>query len=214
MGSHEASAGSIPRRSLACFHRSPRSPSSGLEVNDLEVKSRGASSAASGRASSKTDPAEGCRAARAGARPLETCAASSPDPTLRPVQCCSVLSYHLDSSASVMILENVMWRDGACVSDVSHRNATRLIYSHKTDSAYHASSSFKSRSSRGFSPFPSTFTPPLRRAAPSASPTQLLRLQCRRPEPLAEPGPEPPVGQVGASAAARSGARTGRRTRR
>jgi hypothetical protein len=64
------------------------------------------------------------------AQPLGTCAASGPDPTLWPAQCCSVLSCHLDSSVSVMILENVMWRNDAYVSDASHRNATHLIYSH------------------------------------------------------------------------------------
>jgi hypothetical protein len=46
---------------------------------------------------------------RSGARSLGTCAASGHDPTLRLAQCCSVLSCHLDSSVSVMILENVMW---------------------------------------------------------------------------------------------------------
>jgi hypothetical protein len=66
----------------------------------------------------------------AGTRPLGTCAASGSDPTLRPVQCDSVASCHLDSSVSVMIPENVMWREEAYVSDASHRNATRLIYSH------------------------------------------------------------------------------------
>jgi hypothetical protein len=66
----------------------------------------------------------------AGTRPLGTCAASGSNPTLWPVQCCSVMSCRLDSSVSVMIPENVMWRDEAYVSDASHRNATRLIYSH------------------------------------------------------------------------------------
>jgi hypothetical protein len=66
----------------------------------------------------------------AGMRPLGTCAASGSDPTLRPAQCCSVLSCHLDSSVFVMIPEIVMWRDEAYVSDASHRNATRLIYSY------------------------------------------------------------------------------------
>jgi hypothetical protein len=66
----------------------------------------------------------------ASTRPLGTCATSSSDPMLWPAQCCSVLSCRLDSSVSVMIPENVMWRDEAYVGDASHRNATRLIYSH------------------------------------------------------------------------------------
>jgi hypothetical protein len=66
----------------------------------------------------------------AGTRPLGTCAASGSDPTLRPAQCCSVLSCRLDSSVSVRIPENVMWRDEAYVGDASHQNATHSIYSH------------------------------------------------------------------------------------
>jgi hypothetical protein len=61
---------------------------------------------------------------------LGTCAASGSDPTLRPAQCASDLSCHLDSSVSTMILEDVMWRSETYVSDLSHQNATRIIYSH------------------------------------------------------------------------------------
>jgi hypothetical protein len=63
MGLHGASAGSCPRRSLACFPSKSQDPLSGLEVIDLEVKSRGVSSAVSGRTGSKTGPAGDCRAA-------------------------------------------------------------------------------------------------------------------------------------------------------
>jgi hypothetical protein len=67
---------------------------------------------------------------RAGTLPLGSCAALGSDPTLRLAQCDSVLSCRLDTSVSVMILENIMWQDGAYVSDASHRNATHWIYSH------------------------------------------------------------------------------------
>jgi hypothetical protein len=103
---------------------------SSLEVVGLEAKSCGASPLSRDVPAPK--PIRLATAVRplAGTRPLGTCAALGSDPTLWPAQCDSVASCHLDSSVSVMIPENVMWRDEAYVSDASHRNATRLIYSH------------------------------------------------------------------------------------
>jgi hypothetical protein len=62
--------------------------------------------------------------------PLGTCAALGSNPMLRPAQRSSFLSCRLDSSVSVMIPENFMWRDEAYVSDASHQNGPHCIYSH------------------------------------------------------------------------------------
>jgi hypothetical protein len=47
---------------------------------------------------------------------------------LRPAQCASDQSCHFDSSVSVMIPEDVTWRDEAYVSDVSHRSAMHDLF--------------------------------------------------------------------------------------
>jgi hypothetical protein len=61
--------------------------------------------------------------------------------------------------------------------------------------------------------FPHSRASPLFLLAERSPPLLPLQLQCRRSKPPMEPGPEPPAGRVGASAAARSGVKTKRRTR-
>jgi hypothetical protein len=46
----------------------------------------------------------------AGTQPLRTCAALGSDPMLRPAQCCSVLSCHLDFGVTTTIISRIIMR--------------------------------------------------------------------------------------------------------
>jgi hypothetical protein len=130
MGLHGASMGSFPRRSLVRIHRSPRILRPAWRLLFLNLSLVGFHRTSRDVPAPRLIRLATAERPRAGTLPLGTCAASGFGPMLRPAQRCSVLSCRLESSVSVMIPENVMWRDETYVSDVSHRNGTRWIYSH------------------------------------------------------------------------------------
>jgi hypothetical protein len=122
MGLHGASVGSFPRRSLVHFRRSPRilCPAWRLSVSrpslvKLHRPSRDVPAPRPIRLATAERP-------RAGTLPLGTCAALGSDPTLRPAQCDSDLSCHLDFGVTTIITSRVIMRGGlAYVSGTSHQ---------------------------------------------------------------------------------------------